>query len=93
MTVALSEGTVFAGRYRVLRRIAMSGMGAVYEVMHLETERRLALKVMLPHIVQSAEMRERFRREARVAAQVESEHIVDISQTPASTRPPSRRTW
>ena len=78
MTVALSEGTVFAGRYRVLRRIAMGGMGAVYEVMHLETERRLALKVMLPHIVQSAEMRERFRREARVAAQVESEHIVDV---------------
>jgi serine/threonine-protein kinase len=52
-------------------------MGAVYEVQHLETERRLALKVMLPHIVQSEEMRDRFRREARVAAQVESEHIVD----------------
>ena len=78
MTVALSDGTVFAARYRVVRRIAMGGMGAVYEVTHLETERRLALKVMLPHIVQSAEMRERFRREARVAATVESEHIVDV---------------
>ncbi|MFT3768277.1 MAG: protein kinase [Minicystis sp.] len=78
MSVALSEGSVFGSRYRVVRRIAMGGMGAVYEVQHLETDRRLALKVMLPHIVQSAEMQARFRREARVAAQVESEHIVDV---------------
>jgi serine/threonine-protein kinase len=78
MSIALSDGSVFASRYRIARRIAMGGMGAVYEVMHLETERRLALKVMLPHIVQSEEMRDRFRREARVAAHIESEHIVDV---------------
>jgi serine/threonine-protein kinase len=78
MSVTLLEGEIFGARYRVVRKIALGGMGAVYEVMHLETERRLALKVMLPHIVQSDEMRDRFRREARVAAQVQSEHIVDV---------------
>jgi len=76
-TLALAEGAIFANRYRVGRCIAMGGMGAVYEVVHLETERRRALKVMLPHLVESQELRERFRREARVAAQIESEFIVD----------------
>ncbi len=73
------EGTVFAGRYRIVRCIAAGGMGAVYEVIHLETERRRALKVMLPHVLHSAELRERFKREARIAAHVESEFIVDVS--------------
>ena len=78
MSLQLSDGSVFASRYRVVRRIAMGGMGAVYEVEHTETARHLALKVMLPHIVQSSEMRDRFRREARVAAHIESEHIVNV---------------
>src|SRR5689334_8133128 len=77
-TLALSEGSIFASRYRIVRCMACGGMGAVYEVIHLETERRRALKVMLPHLVQSADLRNRFRREARVAAQIESAYIVDV---------------
>ena len=76
--VTLNKGSVFAGRYRVGRCIATGGMGAVYKATHLETERRCALKVMLPHIVSSAELRKRFRQEARVAAQIESDFIVDV---------------
>jgi serine/threonine-protein kinase len=53
-------------------------MGAVYEVVHLDTQRRRALKVMLPHVLQNDEMRERFKREALIAADVESEFIVDV---------------
>ena len=53
-------------------------MGTVYEVLHVETERRRALKVMLPHLVSSDELRQRFRQEARVAAKVESAYIVDV---------------
>src|SRR3954466_1368222 len=75
----LESGTVFAGRYRIVRCVAAGGMGAVYEVIHLETDRRRALKVMHPHLFQSEEMRERFKREARIAAQVDSEYIVDVS--------------
>jgi serine/threonine-protein kinase len=78
LAAALQEGAIFAERYRVVRCIASGGMGAVYEVIHLETERRRALKVMLPHVLQSEDMRERFKREAKVAAHVESEHIVDV---------------
>ena len=79
MTISLAEGTLFAGRYRIVRRMAAGGMGAVYEAVHVETDRRRALKVMHAHLFQSEEMRERFKREARIAAHVESEFIVDVS--------------
>jgi len=78
MSFGLQEGTIFAGRYKVLRCIASGGMGAVYEVLHLETERRRALKVMHAQMLQSPELRDRFKREARVAAKVDSEFIVDV---------------
>src|SRR4051812_37116554 len=81
MSANLEEGTVFASRYRVVRCLAQGGMGAVYEVVHLDTERRRALKVMHPHLFQSAEMRERFKREARVASQIESDFVVDVFDT------------
>lgn len=77
--VTLPEGSIFGGRYKVVRCIAAGGMGAVYEVVHVETDSHRALKVMLPHLVESDDMRERFRREARVAAQIKSAYIVDVS--------------
>jgi serine/threonine protein kinase len=79
MQGSLADGTLFAGRYQLLRRVATGGMGTVYEAVHVETNRRRAVKVMHPHLFQSPEMRERFKREARIAAQVESEHVVDVS--------------
>lgn len=78
MSIPLAEGVLFAGRYRIVRIIAQGGMGAVYEVLHTETNRRRALKVMHPHIFESDELRERFKREARVAADIESDHIIDV---------------
>ncbi|WP_437317251.1 serine/threonine-protein kinase [Sorangium sp. So ce385] len=78
MSATLAEGTVFARRYRVVRLIATGGMGSIHEVVHLETARRRALKAMHPHIFADEEMRERFKLEARIAANVESEYIVDV---------------
>ncbi|MEJ7735318.1 MAG: serine/threonine-protein kinase, partial [Polyangiaceae bacterium] len=74
---ALAAGSVFQGRYQIVRCINAGGMGAVYEAVHLETRRRRALKVMLPSIVANAEMRARFQLEATIAADIESEHIVE----------------
>jgi len=76
--IDLASQTIFAGRYRVLRRIAAGGMGAVFEVVHLETQRRRALKVMLPELLANRQLRERFQMEARITANVESEYIVDV---------------
>ena len=75
---SLEPNALFAGRYRIARCIAAGGMGAVYEVVHIETERRRALKVMHAHFVQSAELRDRFKLEAKAAAQIDSEFIVDV---------------
>ena len=74
----LPQASLFAGRYRIVRRIAAGGMGAVFEVVHTETQRRRALKIMLPELLHNSQLRERFQLEARVTANVESEHIVDV---------------
>ncbi len=78
VSASFPEGTLFARRYRVVRLIAAGSMGAVYEAVHLGTERRRALKVMHAHLFQQADMRERFLREARIAANVQSDHVVDV---------------
>lgn len=74
----LDANYMFAGRYRIVRRLASGGMGAVYEAQHLETGRACALKVMLAHVAENASSRERFRLEARAAAMVSSAHVVEV---------------
>jgi serine/threonine protein kinase len=74
---ALPEGAVFHGRYQIVRCIKAGGMGAVYECIHLTTRKRRALKVILPRIIAAPGMRERFELEARITAEIESEHIVE----------------
>jgi eukaryotic-like serine/threonine-protein kinase len=74
----LSPGFVFQGRYEVVRCLRAGGMGAIYEVIHLETRRRRALKTMLPEVVADPDLRARFRLEATVTADVESEHVVEL---------------
>jgi serine/threonine-protein kinase len=74
----LEADEIFAGRYRILRRLAAGGMGVVYEARHVETERPCALKVMLPHVAENEALRERFRLEARAAALVSSTHVVEV---------------
>ncbi|WP_437896383.1 serine/threonine-protein kinase [Sorangium sp. So ce124] len=77
-SIEVSEGAIFAGRYRLIRRLAAGAMGAVYEAHHLGTGRRSALKVMLSHIIERPELRRRFELEARVTAHVESPFIVEV---------------
>ncbi|MBI5531086.1 MAG: protein kinase [Deltaproteobacteria bacterium] len=76
--ITLGYDHVFAGRYRVVRSIAAGGMGSVYEVVHTETERHLALKVLLPSLVDRPEIRDRFKKEAKITATVESDAIVQV---------------
>jgi eukaryotic-like serine/threonine-protein kinase len=72
----LPAGTVWNRRYEVVRCIKSGGMGAVYEVSHLHTRRRCALKVMLPELFSDPDLRARFRQEASVTADIQSQHIV-----------------
>lgn len=74
----LTVGSVVAGRYRILRALKAGGMGAVYEALHIGTEERVALKTMHPDIVSNADLRERFTREAKVSALIQSRHVVTV---------------
>ena len=73
-----APGQTFARRYTVVRLIKAGGMGAVYEATHLQTRRRVALKVMRPEIVADPGERARFIQEAQVATLIESAHVVDV---------------
>jgi len=74
----LAPGAVFARDYRIVGLLAEGGMGAVYVAEQLSTGKRRALKVMLAELVSDPRARQRFELEARIAAQIESEHVVEV---------------
>jgi serine/threonine protein kinase len=71
--------SIIGARYRVLRELGRGGMGVVYLVEHAHTGDHLALKVLLAHAGASAEVVQRFKREARTPARIRSEHVVRIT--------------
>ena len=56
------------GDYQVIERIGSGGMGAVYKVRNLITDRIDAMKVLLPDLRQAPDLAERFSREIKVHA-------------------------
>jgi tRNA A-37 threonylcarbamoyl transferase component Bud32 len=72
-------GATLAGKYEIKRLLGRGGMGAVYEAEHIEIGKRVAIKLLGRDAARSEETAERFRREARAAARIESEHIVAVS--------------
>jgi serine/threonine protein kinase len=73
---------ILGGRYRPIRLLGKGGMGAVYEAEHTHTGQRVALKVLTRQPGASVE---RFKREARAASRIKSDHIVRV--TDADTAP------
>jgi eukaryotic-like serine/threonine-protein kinase len=70
---------MISGRYKPLRVIAQGGMGTVYEVEHVRTGERLALKVLTWGVGAPREVLERFKREARASAQIKSQYVVRVT--------------
>jgi serine/threonine protein kinase len=66
------------GPFRVLRRIGGGGMGAVFEAVDETLARRVALKVIAPHLAEDAEFRDRFTAEAHSLAALDSPHVVHV---------------
>jgi hypothetical protein len=73
----LSPGGTF-GEYDILDLAGMGGMGVVYRVRQRSLERTVALKLIRAEISADPGFRERFLREARLAAAVDHPHIVSI---------------
>ncbi len=78
MALDLDSGAIFAGDFRVVRRLAEGGMGAVFVVEQLSTGRQRALKVMHPLLIGDDKSVERFTLEARVGSRIESDHVVEV---------------
>ncbi|GGM78099.1 hypothetical protein GCM10012275_55940 [Longimycelium tulufanense] len=64
----LTSGQLLADRYRLARRIAVGGMGEVWEAADTRLDRRVAVKVLKPELCGNAEFLHRFRTEARTTA-------------------------
>lgn len=76
----LTRGQQF-GEFEVLSTIGRGGMGMVYRAWQRKLNRIVALKTIMPDLVGSEEMVERFRSEARAAAALRHPNIVGIFDT------------
>lgn len=72
-------GSVLNGKYRLVRLVGDGGMGSVYEGLHLVLGTRVAIKVLHPDLARRTGLVERFLQEARVAAQIRSPHVVQVT--------------
>lgn len=74
---SLAAGRVIGG-YTVIRPIGAGGMGTVYLVAHPRLPRHQALKVLASALGGDPSFRERFRREADLAARLDHPNIVSV---------------
>jgi len=72
------SGTLFAGRYRVTRKLGGGGMADVYLAEDQELGRRVAVKILHARYANDDQFVERFRREATHAAGLSHPNIVSI---------------
>jgi serine/threonine protein kinase len=70
--------TALGQQYEIVRPLGRGGMGAVYLARERALERFVAIKVLRPDLAAAADSRERFRREARVAAQLSHAGILPL---------------
>jgi serine/threonine-protein kinase len=73
----LADGATFAG-YTIVRMLGSGGMGEVYLAEHPRLPRRDALKVLPTAVSADSEYRQRFNREADIAATLWHPHIVGV---------------
>ncbi len=78
MELPVTIGEIVAKKYRVDRVIGAGGMGVVVAAFHLELERPVAIKFLNGEAASRADANERFRREARAAANIRSEHVARV---------------
>ena len=83
-----APGTILLGKYRVDSLIGRGGMGAVVKAWHIDLDQPVAIKVLMPEMLEREEIVLRFLREAKAAAKLKSQHIalvIDVGRLPDST--------
>src|SRR3954463_13594055 len=74
----LSFQVAVAGRYSIDRELGRGGMGVVYLAREVHLDRLVAIKLLPPERSDVPTLRERFLREARLAAKLSHPNIIPI---------------
>jgi serine/threonine protein kinase len=76
--VELREGAVIADRFRLIRMLGEGGMGEVWAAQHASLDIPCAVKFIHAESADNPDVRARFEREAKAAAQLRSSNVVQI---------------
>jgi serine/threonine-protein kinase len=79
-------GLAVGGKYEIRRVLGVGGMGVVCEAIHQDLGKRVAVKLIDKSMKESELIVARFRREAKAAGKIKSEHIVDVTDVGADPR-------
>jgi len=71
-------GQVLLDQFRIEERIGAGGMGAVYRARQTSVDRDVAIKLLLPDLMQNPDAVRRFHREARVSTALDHPHVVRV---------------
>ena len=71
-------GELIDGRYELTRQVGNGGMASIYEAIDLRLDRKVAVKIMHPHLAQDEAFVNRFIREAKAAAALTHPNAVSV---------------
>ena len=71
-------GELIDGRYQLIRQMATGGMASIYEALDTRLDRKVAVKIMHPHLAQDEAFVNRFIREAKAAAALTHPNAVSV---------------
>jgi len=74
----MDEGALLNNRYRLLQKVGSGGMAEVFRARDAMLERYVAIKVLRPDYTGNEAFQERFRQEARAAANLSHPNIVTV---------------
>lgn len=77
LVTARHGSRMIAEKYRLDSLLGRGGMGAVYSGTHVDLDRPVAIKLLLPDFTADLDALERFRREARAAARLNHPNVAD----------------
>jgi len=78
MATALRPGQVLCQRYELQARIGVGGMGEVYKALDRVRGEEIAIKVLLPHLLQHPTAQQRFAAEAKISIELAHPNIVNV---------------
>jgi serine/threonine-protein kinase len=76
--LAFRAGAILCGKYRIDRVVAEGGLGIVLAATHLQIGQRVAIKYLKPSAAAQKPVVDRFIREAQLASQIKSDHVVRV---------------